>query len=927
MPRVIARGSARVFVVAVLALVGLMLADCSDNREESSLTGPMSPTPSFQIVPGSGTWATVASLPTPRAAPNAEVVNNILYVLGQDNGGIVTGVLVAYDPLTDLWTPKSPMPTARGTIAVGVVNGILYAAGGWTGGTALSTNEAYDPSTDMWTTRAPMHTARRSLSGAAVNGVLYAIGGSAPGVVSFPTIEAYDPVTNAWTTKAPMPTSRGSTGVGVVNGKIYVVGGNNGTSLSTVEAYDPATDSWTAKSPMPTAREGVRVAVVNDILYAVGGTSGTVTALATVEAYDPANDSWTTVASMPTARGYPGVAAVNGTIYVAGGYNGVILSVVEALTPAAAPSCVPPLSGLVSWWPGEANANDAVGGNNGVLQGGAGFGSGEVGQAIDLDGSSGYVRVANQPTLNTPDGLTVDAWIYPTAFGGARDIATKWDDPTGQWSWIFKLHNDGSGRLRIEISRGDHNALGDLGGSTILPPNKWSHVAATYDRSTSQLRLYVNGGIDSEGFANYGNVAINNSATDLLIGATNGQTGTPSEYFQGRIDELQLFDRALSPSEINAIFTAGSAGKCAPTTTPSTITLDAPSLSQTYDGTPKVVTFSTTPAGVSGVTITYDGSATAPTNAGSYSVLAHLDNPDFSAPDVTGTLVIHPAGQTIAFSSLAAQTFGTSPFAVSATATSGLTVSFAVGAGDNCSIAGNMVTLTGAGSCSVTASQAGNGNYDAAVAVKQTFTIARATPLLTWSTPASIVFGTALGGAQLNATATGVGAVSLTGTFTYSPAAGTILSPGPHPLGVSFTPDDQTNYTGAAKTVSITVLYSTAVGHGFLQPINVPPQVESVFKIGSTIPVKFQLFLADGVTPVSTALATIQVNKVSSGVPSGVNENVTSTVPNQGISFRYDPTSQQYIFNLGTKGWTAGSYQITALLDDGSQIMVVIGAR
>jgi N-acetylneuraminic acid mutarotase len=121
--------------------------------------------------------------------------------------------------------------------------------------------------------------------------------------------------------------------------------------------------------------------------------------------------------------------------------------------------------------------------------------------------------------------------------------------------------------------------------------------------------------------------------------------------------------------------------------------------------------------------------------------------------------------------------------------------------------------------------------------------------------------------------------------------------------------------------------YSTTAGHAFLQPINLPPQSQSVFKIGSTIPVKFKLFAADGVTPVSTAVATIQVNKVSSGVPSGTTEPVVSTVPNQGINFRYDLASQQYIFNLGTKGWTVGVYRITALLDDGSEITVDVGAR
>jgi hypothetical protein len=91
--------------------------------------------------------------------------------------------------------------------------------------------------------------------------------------------------------------------------------------------------------------------------------------------------------------------------------------------------------------------------------------------------------------------------------------------------------------------------------------------------------------------------------------------------------------------------------------------------------------------------------------------------------------------------------------------------------------------------------------------------------------------------------------------------------------------------------------------------------------------VKFQLFLADGVTPVSTAPATIHFRPVAIGVPSDVNDDVNSTAPNQGSSFRYDAGGQQYIFNLRTRGWTVGTYRITASLDDGSSIWVDVGAR
>jgi hypothetical protein len=73
------------------------------------------------------------------------------------------------------------------------------------------------------------------------------------------------------------------------------------------------------------------------------------------------------------------------------------------------------------------------------------------------------------------------------------------------------------------------------------------------------------------------------------------------------------------------------------------------------------------------------------------------------------------------------------------------------------------------------------------------------TPTITWSNPASITSGTALSGAQLNATA------NVPGSFAYSPAAGTILSVGTHTLSTTFTPTDTTHYTTATKSVSITV--------------------------------------------------------------------------------------------------------------------------
>src|SRR5438445_7647961 len=83
-------------------------------------------------------------------------------------------------------------------------------------------------------------------------------------------------------------------------------------------------------------------------------------------------------------------------------------------------------------------------------------------------------------------------------------------------------------------------------------------------------------------------------------------------------------------------------------------------------------------------------------------------------------------------------------------------------------------------------------------------TVAKATPTITWPTPADLVYGTALSATQLDATA------SVAGTFVYTPAAGTVLSAGAgQTLSVTFTPTDAANYTTATRTVPITVAKAT----------------------------------------------------------------------------------------------------------------------
>ena len=162
--------------------------------------------------------------------------------------------------------------------------------------------------------------------------------------------------------------------------------------------------------------------------------------------------------------------------------------------------------------------------------------------------------------------------------------------------------------------------------------------------------------------------------------------------------------------------------------TPSNVTLTLGNLGATYDGTSKSVTVTTNPAGRP-VAVTYNGSTTPPTTAGTYAVAALVDDP-LSNGSASGTMVIAQAAQTIGFSAPPTHAFGDAPFALSGTASSGLPLSFSLVSGP-ATVSGSTVTLTGAGTVVVRASQSGSTNYLAAPDVDRSFAVSKATATVT----------------------------------------------------------------------------------------------------------------------------------------------------------------------------------------------------
>jgi uncharacterized repeat protein (TIGR01451 family) len=151
----------------------------------------------------------------------------------------------------------------------------------------------------------------------------------------------------------------------------------------------------------------------------------------------------------------------------------------------------------------------------------------------------------------------------------------------------------------------------------------------------------------------------------------------------------------------------------------------------------------------------------------------------------------------------------------------------------------------------------------------------RALPTITWNNPADITYGTALDGTQLNATA------NVPGTFTYTPAAGTVLAKGAHNLHVDFTPTDTVNYDPTSKDVSINVL-SAVLNISMIADRN-PAPLELNFNYKATI------------TNTGDASATNVV--LTDVLPAGA--TYTSSSPSQGTC-SYASATRTVTCNLGT---------------------------
>jgi Concanavalin A-like lectin/glucanases superfamily len=182
-------------------------------------------------------------------------------------------------------------------------------------------------------------------------------------------------------------------------------------------------------------------------------------------------------------------------------------------------------------------AADASGnGNSGTIQGATWTTQGKYGAALVFNGSSSRITVNESNSLDLTNGMTLEAWVYPTA------TPTNWStvvmkEQSGELVYVLYAGSPANRPNTYIYTTGEQG----FAGPSALPLNTWSHLATTYDGAT--LRLYVNA-TQVASAAISGNII---ASTGVLRIGGNGVWG---EYFRGRIDEVRVYKRALGQTEI-----------------------------------------------------------------------------------------------------------------------------------------------------------------------------------------------------------------------------------------------------------------------------------------------------------------------------------------------------------------------------------------
>lgn len=210
--------------------------------------------------------------------------------------------------------------------------------------------------------------------------------------------------------------------------------------------------------------------------------------------------------------------------------------------------------GLIAYWPLDGNATDRIAGMNGSATGTITESAGRISRSMDFEGSTDYYTVTDVAALQGTGSHSVSTWVkldlLPTEDsgtakfifskgGGGFGLAIACDDSAGNNVWF-------AAAVTTVPSTVQYNA-GDTAGNFAV--KEWQHICAIYDSTGPNVKVYVNGVLaDTE---TTGTVLRHSGNTFI------GSSGTPDRWLNGFLDDLRLYNVALTPDEVMILYMRG----------------------------------------------------------------------------------------------------------------------------------------------------------------------------------------------------------------------------------------------------------------------------------------------------------------------------------------------------------------------------------